>query len=243
MKINKNYLLIGVLAIVVIGSVLLISRQGKSKSEVKNKVRLVKSLEFSVLAKDEKNFLLDVHVPEQTHIPGTDAFIPYNEISLNLDKFPEDKSTPILVYCRTGTMSEEASKEIAGLGYTNVYDLDGGINIYKESNVGVFITPQNRNLGRVIYGDIPTTTFTLTNFGPLPLKITRVSTSCGCTKAEVDKKELGAYEATEIRVSFNPAVHGDATDVGGITRTIYIQTDNPNIPRLTNTITADVIKN
>lgn len=243
MKINKNFLLIGVLAIVVVGSVLLVSSRRKNESGVENKIRLVGSSEFSILAKDEKNFLLDVHVPEQTHIPGTDTSIPYNEIFLNLNKLPEDKSTPILVYCRTGTMSKEASKEIASLGYTNVYDLDGGINIYKESNVGVFITPQNRDLGRVIYGEVPTTTFTLTNFGPLPLKITRVSTSCGCTKAEVDKKELGAYEATEIKVSFNPAVHGDATDVGSVTRTIYIQTDNPNFPQLINTITADVIKN
>lgn len=243
MKINKNFLLISILAVVVIGSVLLVSGQRKNESGVENKVRLVGSSEFSILAKDEKNFLLDVHVPEQTHIPGTDTFIPYNEIALNLNKLPDDKSTPILVYCRTGTMSKEASKEIASLGYANVYELDGGINIYKESNVGVFITPQNRDLGRVIYGEVPTTTFTLTNFGPLPLKITRVSTSCGCTKAEVDKKELGAYEATEIKVSFNPAIHGDATDVGSVTRTIYIQTDNPNFPQLINTITADVVKN
>ena len=242
MKINKKFLSVGLLAIAMIGSVLLVFSQGKNKSGIENKVRLVGSSEFSILAKDEKNFLLDVHIPEQTHIPGTDTFIPYNEILQNSDKLPKDKSTPILVYCRTGTMSKEASREIAGLGYTNVYDLDGGINIYKESNVGVFITPQNLDLGQVIYGEVPTTTFTLTNFGPLPLKITMVSTSCGCTKAEVDKKELGAYEATEIKVSFNPAVHGDATDVGSVTRTIYIQTDNPNFSQLSGTITAEVVK-
>ncbi|MBI3397602.1 DUF1573 domain-containing protein [Candidatus Woesebacteria bacterium] len=239
MKINKNILIFGVLAI---GSLFLLVPREKNKSGIEGKVRLVESSEFSRLAKDEKNFLLDVHIPEQTHIPGTDAFIPYNEISLNLNRLPKDKSTPILVYCRTGRMSEEASKEIAGLGYTNVYDLAGGINIYKESNMGVFITPENRNLGKVIYGDVPTTVFTLTNFSPLPLKITRISTSCGCTKAEVDKKELGAYEATEIKVSFNPAIHGDATDVGNVTRTIYIQTDNPYFLELSGTITAEVVK-
>lgn len=242
MKTNKNTLILGALALGVIVSLFFLYSRKDNKNGVGTEVRLVESSEFSRLAKDEKNFLLDVHIPEQTHIPGTDAFVPYNEISTNLDKLPEDKSTPILVYCRSGSMSKEASMEIAALGYTNVYDLKGGVNNYKESNVGVFISPQNQDLGQVVYGDVPVTTFTLTNFGPLPTKITRVSTSCGCTKAEVEKEVLGAYEATKVEVSFNPAIHGDATDIGDITRTIYIQTDNPNFPELTSTITANVIK-
>ena len=139
-------------------------------------------------------------------------------------------------------MSKQASEEIAKLGYTNVYDLEGGINVYKEHNTEVVITPENQDLGEVIYGDVSTTIFTLTNFAPLPLKFTRVSTSCGCTSAEVEKKELGAYESTIINVSFDPAVHGDATDLGELTRTIYINTDNPNFPQLTSTITANVVK-
>jgi len=246
MKLNKNLLIVGALIVVVL---LIFVRTGDTsdnsgqKSQTQsNQVQLVDSTQFSELAKDEKNFLLDVHIPEQTHIPGTDAFIPYNEIQKNLDKLPQDKSTPILVYCRSGSMSESASDEISKLGYTNVYDLKGGINAYRESNTKVIITPSNQDLGEVIYGDVPTTTFTLTNFTPLPINVTRVSTSCGCTKAEVNKKEVGAYESTEIKVSFDPAVHGDATDVGDITRTIYISTDNPNFPQLTSTITAYVIK-
>ena len=139
-------------------------------------------------------------------------------------------------------MSKQASEEITKLGYTNVYDLEGGINVYKEHNVEVVITPDNQDLGTVVYGDVPTTTFTLTNFAPLPLEITRVSTSCGCTSAEVEKKNLGAYESTTVKVSFDPAVHGDDTDLGELTRTIYIDTDNPTYPQLTGTITANVVK-
>jgi hypothetical protein len=139
-------------------------------------------------------------------------------------------------------MSKTASQEIADLGYTNVYDLEGGINAYREQNNEVVITPENQGFGTVVYGDVPTTTFTLTNFTPLPLKITRVSTSCGCTSANVEKEELGAYESTMISVSFDPAVHKDDTDLGELTRTIYIDTDNPNFPKLTSTITANVIK-
>lgn len=114
--------------------------------------------------------------------------------------------------------------------------------MYKEHNNEVIITPDSQDLGTVIYGDVPTTTFTLTNFTPLPLKITRVSTSCGCTKAEVENEELGAYESTTINVSFDPAVHKDDTDLGELTRTIYVDTDNPNFPQLTSIITANVVK-
>ena len=38
-----------------------------------------------MLDSDADIFLVDVHIPEQQHIKGTDAFMPYNEIENNLD--------------------------------------------------------------------------------------------------------------------------------------------------------------
>ncbi len=245
---NKNILIIGV--VVLIG-IFFVYQFSKSNSGVKmsnqtltedQTVELVNATDFSELVKKGDGFIVDVHTPEQTHIPGTDAFIPFDKITENKDQLPEDKSTPILVYCRSGSMSKQASEEIAELGYTSVYDLDGGINVYKEHNVEVAVTPDNQDLGTVIYGDVPTTTFTLTNFTPLPLEVTRVSTSCGCTSAEIEDEKLGAYESTTVKVSFDPAVHKDDTDLGELTRTIYVSTDNPNFPRFTSTITANVVK-
>lgn len=218
------------------------SQPNSIQADVKNQVKLISSQEFAQLAKDDSAFIVDVHTPEQTHIPGTDAVIPFDQIQENKDKLPSDKSTPILVYCRSGSMSDKASKEISNLGYTTVYDLKGGTNAYKEQQVSVQLWPDKQELGTVIYGDVATTSFTLTNYSPLPLKITRVSTSCGCTSASVDKKELGAYESTAVNVSFDPAVHKDNTDLGDLTRTIYIETDNANFPELETIITATVIK-
>lgn len=208
-----------------------------------NKATLVSPQEFARLAEDENAFILDVHTPEQTHIPGTDTLISYDQIKENQDQLPDDKDTPILVYCRSGSMSAQASKDLISLGYTNVYDLDGGTNAYKEQQVSVQLWPQKQALGRVVYGDVETTEFTLTNYTPLPLAITRVSTSCGCTKASVQSNIVGPYESTIVDVSFDPAVHKDDTDLGELTRTIYIETDNPNFPELETIITANVIKN
>jgi hypothetical protein len=140
-------------------------------------------------------------------------------------------------------MSAQAAKDFIDLGYTQVYDLDGGTNAYKEQKVSVSFWPETQSLGTVVYGDVATTSFTLTNYTPLPLKITRVSTSCGCTKASVEQEEISAFESTTVNISFDPAVHKDDTDLGDLTRTIFIETDNPNFPYLETTITANVIMN
>lgn len=238
---KKNYpVLIGAILIAVL--VFWFRNNKAETAEIQGSVNLVDAVAFSELANDKEAFLLDVHIPEQAHIPGTDAIIAYNQISENQNQLPEDKDTPILVYCRSGSMSAQAAKDIVELGYSQVYDLEGGINAYREANAEVTITPENQNLGEVIFGDVPTTSFTLTNFTPAPLTITRVSTSCGCTKAGVEKEKLDAYESTQVKVSFDPAVHKDDTDLGDLTRTIYIETDNPNFPKLESTITANVIR-
>ena len=229
------------LLIILAAAAIFASRQSPWRDRA-SKPQLVEPAVFSKLAKNENNFLLDVHTPEQTHIPGTDKFIPFDQIAENIGQLPADKNTNILVYCRSGSMSKIAAQKISELGYANVYDLKGGIDGYRESNVEVKISPSSHDLGEVIYGDVVTTTFTFTNFSPAPLKITGISTSCGCTKASMEKKDLNAYEAAEIKVSFDPAVHKDDTDLGDIIRTIYIETDNPNSPRLNADITAKVIK-
>ena len=77
-------------------------------------------------------FLLDVHVPEQKHIPGTDAFIDYRTIKQHTDLLPRDKNTKIVVYCLGDTMSRTAASDLVELGYTQVYDLLGGTWAYRQ---------------------------------------------------------------------------------------------------------------
>lgn len=116
----------------------------------------------SVLEK-ESAVLIDVHIPEQEHLPNTDLFIPYNEIGDNLHKLPTEKDAPIVLYCRSGGMSRAAAYVLVEHGYTNVYDLVGGKNAYDDwsSNqddspsafihpdritkkpFGIYITPEN----------------------------------------------------------------------------------------------------
>ncbi|MBQ7092663.1 MAG: rhodanese-like domain-containing protein [Clostridia bacterium] len=74
--------------------------------------------------------LLDVRTPEEfaeMHIPGA-INIP-NE-SIGTAEIPElpDKEQLILVYCRSGNRSKEASEKLANLGYSNIYEFGGIID-------------------------------------------------------------------------------------------------------------------
>lgn len=92
------------------------------------------SVEGLALMMEEQEFpLVNVHIPYEGEIEGTDLFIPYNEIEQNLDQLPADKDARIVLYCRSGSMSAEASRMLVELGYTDVWNVDGGMIAWRNS--------------------------------------------------------------------------------------------------------------
>jgi len=80
-----------------------------------------------------KNFVLvNVHVPHQADLPNTDLSIPFDQITARLDKLP-GKNSPIVLYCRSGSMSTQAAKALAAAGYTKIYEMNGGFNAWKAA--------------------------------------------------------------------------------------------------------------
>ena len=85
------------------------------------------------MMKDEKDYIiLDVRSPDEFaegHIPGA-INIPNEEIgTTDIAELP-NKSQLILVYCRSGRRSKDASKKLVKLGYTNIVEF-GGIQDYE----------------------------------------------------------------------------------------------------------------
>lgn len=85
-----------------------------------------------MMAQGQEFTLVNVHVPYDGEIEGTDAHIPYNEISENLDQLPA-KDSLIVLYCKGGSMSIDAAKVLAQQGYTNVWELNGGMNAWEAA--------------------------------------------------------------------------------------------------------------
>jgi len=75
--------------------------------------------------------LINVHIPYDGEIDGTDMFMPFDAI--DVAQLPADRTTPLVVYCRSGNMSSDAVVELVGLGYTNVVELDGGMLAWEAS--------------------------------------------------------------------------------------------------------------
>ena len=75
--------------------------------------------------------LLDTRTREeydQSHIPGA-LLIPHTEIAQRAEAELPDKDQVILVYCRSGNRSKQASEVLAELGFTNVKEF-GGIHTW-----------------------------------------------------------------------------------------------------------------
>ena len=74
--------------------------------------------------------ILDTRTEEEFaegHIPNA-ILIPHYEIAQRAEKELPDKDQLILVYCRSGNRSKQASQVLADLGYTNVKEFGGIID-------------------------------------------------------------------------------------------------------------------
>jgi adenylyltransferase/sulfurtransferase len=87
------------------------------------------------LAVEPRPVVLDVREREEYEqglIPGS-IHIPRGNLETRIESRVPDRSTPVIIYCASGTRSAYAAKTMADLGYTDVVSLAGGFSGWKQN--------------------------------------------------------------------------------------------------------------
>tara|TARA_B100000745_G_scaffold300564_1_gene255333 strand:- start:16676 stop:17512 length:837 start_codon:yes stop_codon:yes gene_type:complete len=176
------------------------------------------------------------------------------------------KDKEIIVYCRSGARGQTAYNIMKSLGYTNVKNISGGMihweedgNPYTESGAYQGVVPSSEtttvqsptaspklvmksdfyDFGVIPqYGGVVEQTFPITNDGTETLIIGEITTSCGCTSANISRSSLEPGEEAILTVSFDPDFHEEPPNV--FKRTVFIPTNDPTIPEKEVTIRVDI---
>ena len=101
-----------------------------------NQTPTVKTLSQGDLAakmQDSTVVVIDVRTPEEVasgYIKGADKFININGSNFETEINALDKSATYIMYCRSGARSGRAAEFMIDNGFTDVYNLSGGILNY-----------------------------------------------------------------------------------------------------------------
>lgn len=93
---------------------------------------------IAIMEKEKDYIILDVRRPDEfaeKHIPGA-INIPNEIIGIEEIKELPNKKQLILVYCRSGNRSKQASEKLVQLGYTNIVEFGGIIDWPGETVTG-----------------------------------------------------------------------------------------------------------
>lgn len=91
-------------------------------------------VELNIMLQSKDFLLVNTHVPYEGEIEQTDSFIAFEANgSQRLSEYPADKSAKMVLYCRSGRMSTIVAKELVKSGYTNVWNLDGGMMAWEKA--------------------------------------------------------------------------------------------------------------
>ncbi len=123
---GKNHL---VKSLIFLGAALFLSACASSNNEASYK-QITMEEAVAIMKESEDYIILDVRTEEEFaggHIPGA-VCVPNETIGDETIEELPDKEQMILVYCRSGNRSKQASQKLAGMGYTNILEFGGIID-------------------------------------------------------------------------------------------------------------------
>jgi rhodanese-related sulfurtransferase len=101
------------------------------------------SVDQFVSMMSQKDFILiNVHIPYQGEIAGTNLFIPFNALDQFKSELPTNNDAKIVVYCMSGPMGDIAAEKLLTMGYTEVTHFQGGMQGWKRAGKQLLYSPQ-----------------------------------------------------------------------------------------------------
>lgn len=123
-----------ILVIIVVIGIFLKNRNSKEDNKITVKdanIQYVSMNDIEKIMNENENYIiLDVRTIEEYndgHIPGA-ICIPNETIDENVVSKLPDKEQLILIYCRSGNRSKQATKKLKDLGYINLIEFGGIID-------------------------------------------------------------------------------------------------------------------
>lgn len=83
-----------------------------------------------IMQSKEDVYIIDVRSTQEYkegHLPNSINISVY-EIENKIEEYVKDKNTVIIVYCQMGSRGRNAMQKLEKNGYSNVYNLKGGLN-------------------------------------------------------------------------------------------------------------------
>src|SRR3989304_1083356 len=113
----------------------LVACQSQAGAGVVNTYTNIGAVELNNMLAEKDFVFVNVHIPFEGNIAATDLSIPYDQITepTYLAQLPADKDAKIVLYCRSDRMSTIAAEELVKLGYTNLWNLDGGMVEWEQA--------------------------------------------------------------------------------------------------------------
>tara|TARA_R110000751_G_scaffold240617_5_gene341219 strand:- start:1302 stop:1661 length:360 start_codon:yes stop_codon:yes gene_type:complete len=98
-----------------------------------NAIKVLSLTEFKEHTENKKVQLIDVRTPDEFnsgHIKDAKN-IDFFSGKFNVEFNKLDKEQPVYVYCRSGSRSRKTASKLEAIGFTEIYDLNGGFLNYK----------------------------------------------------------------------------------------------------------------
>ena len=104
------------------------------KHEFRANSQLLSPRAFATAAAAPGTVVVNVHIPYDGQLAGTDLFLPYDRIAARAGVLPST-ATRLAIYCRTGRMSAIAARTLRRMGYRRIVELRGGMRAWQRDGL------------------------------------------------------------------------------------------------------------